>query len=399
MNWKFWHKASVSPSSDAIRWKRAGNLLIGILGPLSAFSIAILTITSVVGEGTSQAWRVRQQAWTSTLYHSPYIDIDSYKRALLDYHKPQIAVIGTSRAGPFRGSFFTKPFVNLQSTVDSPEVLHRFVASEFLNDARLKHLIIVAELWWFADTPKPDTSKLSQKVTIERKLKSLWSYFTHRTRGKERRQEVLAAIGEGRLTSFMGIHGLVRREGFSAVGSFHYEQIVSGRRVSNDKAFNFSLNALSLGEHRFPFGKQLNETAWANFASVLALLEQRKIEYTVVLAPFAPTVANAMKPERFRHYAALIKRLHEAEIPYSDFTYPSTLGNDDCEYIDGFHGGDVVYARMLSQIVAKHATLRQFVDVEHLKSISETHRGSAAWSRYTSLPEIDFLELGCVRTD
>lgn len=385
-----------SRSPELGTWNRAARLLIVVGGTVSLCFGIVFAGLIAMGEGASDELRVRRQIATQALYHSPFINLHSYKRALKDVHSPEIAVLGTSRAGPFRGAFFNRPFVNFQSIVDSPDQVYRTVEDLFPTGGPLQHLIIVVELWWFADEPKESSSQPVPSASLETRMRNVWRFFRHSKRGAQRRADVWNAVKSGRLLDFLGIHGLVRREGFSSVGSYHYEQIVSGRRESPDQRFAYSLEAAENGEHRFRFGSGLNEPQYARFREVLELLSKRDIDFTLVLAPYAPAVTEKMRGRNFGHYAALLGRFQQDGFQVHDFTFPQqTIGEDDCEYIDGFHGGDVVYARMLAQMARADEKLASHVDMMALNRIEAEGRGLAAWSRFTPEPEIDFLDLGC----
>ncbi len=141
----------------------------------------------------------------------------------------------------------------------------------------------------------------------------------------------------------------------------------------------------------------LNEARFDEFKKALQLLDRIGISHTVILPPFAPSVAARMTTADFPHHALLVDRLKSEGVSVFDFTRPEELGDDDCEYIDGFHGGDVVYARLLAKIADRQPEVAGFVQRSLLDDIGSRTRGSAAWSRRTKLPEIDFLDLGCKR--
>ncbi len=378
-------------------WRISGISIICSLILAGGATLLVVLFLTIIGETPTHEARVRQQHALDALYHSPFLEPVAYKEALLRYHRPEIAVIGTSRAGPFRQPFFSAPFVNLQSTVDSPSELHEFIARNFAGRHRPQHLIIVAELSWFADDPV-DGRRPHQGRSPEEHAVAVHQYLTAHSDSAARLQALTASILRGGGTRFMGLHGHLRREGFSAFGSFHYEQLLTGRRVSIDQGFSFSLGAIQTGEHRFRWGEALNEGRYAQFFEGLDMLDHLGIDYTVILPPFATTVARAMQDSgRFQHWPALVDQLQKDGVPIFDYSLPTRIGEDDCEYIDGFHGGDVVYARLLADVVRRDPRLSRFVDIPTITRISDEYAGSAAWSRRTPEREIDFLDLGCER--
>ena len=117
----------------------------------------------------------------------------------------------------------------------------------------------------------------------------------------------------------------------------------------------------------------------------------------------ASTVTDAMTA-RGKDYAyadrALV-RLAARETRHFDFLEISSMDATDCEFIDGFHAGDVVAARMLKAMVkAQDNGLADFVDGPDIERIIKDFFGHAlADRRYQGADEreIDFLELGCAK--
>lgn len=122
---------------------------------------------------------------------------------------------------------------------------------------------------------------------------------------------------------------------------------------------------------------------------------------TVYMPPLVPAVYKefAAEEELAASISELRERLHASGVTFIDFLDVRGLSPNDCEFIDGIHGGDITNARILLHIddwrrerglpaLARTAELRQMV------------RGNAglAMAREvkTSLkPEVDFLDIGC----
>ena len=82
---------------------------------------------------------------------------------------------------------------------------------------------------------------------------------------------------------------------------------------------------------------------------------------------------------------------------FMDYEY---LGADDCEFVDGFHGGEVVYQRMIASIIGQNpnSALVPHVNIGALlRSIrkSSGHVLTAKSATEYTLAETDFLQIGC----
>ena len=80
-----------------------------------------------------------------------------------------------------------------------------------------------------------------------------------------------------------------------------------------------------------------------------------------------------------------------------DFTDARTFGSSDCEFVDGFHGGEVTYARMLRDMADRWPALLTYVNMEKINATIRDWRGHALVfdPRLTDKPEIDFNNFNC----
>ena len=72
------------------------------------------------------------------------------------------------------------------------------------------------------------------------------------------------------------------------------------------------------------------------------------------------------------------------------------MGGTDCEFVDGFHPGEVADARIL--VALSGTPLGQYLDRAQLSHVLETRAGRASMDERYARPgeaEVDFLKLGC----
>ena len=103
------------------------------------------------------------------------------------------------------------------------------------------------------------------------------------------------------------------------------------------------------------------------------------------------------RPEAYRHLFRLREALLARGIDALDCTDAKAFGSSDCEFVDGFHGGEVTYARILKLLAERHPSLAPCVDRERIAEVLAQWEGFALVPdpRVTSLPEIDFMHFGC----
>ena len=76
---------------------------------------------------------------------------------------------------------------------------------------------------------------------------------------------------------------------------------------------------------------------------------------------------------------------------------PKNIGSFNCEFIDGFHGGDVTYAKILLALATQNKKLTVLLNLNYLSRIISLYHGLAFIpdKQVTLKKEIDFTQLGC----
>ncbi len=102
------------------------------------------------------------------------------------------------------------------------------------------------------------------------------------------------------------------------------------------------------------------------------------------------------KQEKYAYIDELFMTLQNNQIYFFNYHNPAVLKDDDCEFLDGFHGGDVFYARILADMAQKSEILQPYVNIPYLTELIHTHKGRVfSKDSISDLKEQDFLGLGC----
>jgi hypothetical protein len=200
------------------------------------------------------------------------------------------------------------------------------------------------------------------------------------------------------------VAAIIRATGYRADGSRDY-----GRRYAaedptfDDQGFANTLGRLANADGPFEHGDHAETSRFAQFDALLAGLEGEGITPVVILTPLAGRVLAAMggMGEAFGYVAQVRAYLAGLEVESYDFLDPALLGANDCEFVDGFHGGEVVYQRILLAIVEANpaSALAPLLDAAALAAATASP-GRALGpesAREYSAREADFLELGCTK--
>lgn len=327
-------------------------------------------------------------------------DFVDYKLRLYAAVKPEIAVVGSSRVMQFRGSYFRRPFVNVGGTAGNLSVL-RSTIDAMLRIHRPQAVIIGLDFWWFSAgwqkdpfAPEPPTSG-SYVYDLET-LKAPWKWLLE---GKIGWREFFAPLTGAFRDDRFGIMAQRSNDGFASDGSWHYTADVTGRQRPFDYQFGDTLKQVRYGIKAFAPAPVLSEEHLDAFAEIYCRLKSRGIQTYVFIAPLSATVLDAMRERQagYPHLFSLYTALMERGIDVMDFTDPRKFGSSDCEFVDGFHGGEVTYTRILRDLVDRYHALVAYVDVERINRVLKEWKGHATVydERVTTLPEVDFMNLSC----
>lgn len=335
-------------------------------------------------------------------------DFADYKLRLYAAAKPEIIAIGSSRVMQFRGAWFSQSFLNLGGVAGNLGML-RATVDEILALGRPKAMIIGLDFWWFLPQweDNPD-----QKITLGAdtynydldSLKKPWQWLGD---GKISLREFIAPVigifGHGFRTDRYGIMAQQSGNGFGPDGSWYYTAEVTGLKPAPDYHFRDTLQNIRQGSRAFYHARAgQNAPAPAHLEALAELwcrLKSRGIQIFAFIPPLASAVLAEMPPLRYPHLFRLKAALAAHGIDALDFSNARAIGSGDCEFVDGFHGGEVTYARILQRMADHWPPLLAYVHMEKLENIIRDWQGNAFVpdARVTGLPEQDFLGLNCPR--
>lgn len=333
-----------------------------------------------------------------------------YKLELYKNIRPEICAVGSSRVMQFRGAWFNAPFANMGGAAGNLAEL-RFVLEEMLKISPPKGIIIGLDFWWFMPQwEKEPLKKLewrpgSYEYELN-KLKKPWQWLLE---GKISFEDILKPLQGSFKTGFnpnrFGIMAQKYNEGFGPDGSWYNTAEITGKKPPFDYLFHDTLQQIENGIKAF-YRAEKNQAGPSGehvFAllEILAQLKEKNVEFWLFIPPLSQRAHDDLAKNRdfWPHLFNLRKTLQEKGLEVLDFSSPKNLEASDCEFIDGFHGGEIAYARILSRLALENPDLARFVNLEKLHILITDWRGFAMSfnENVTSDPEIDFNHFGCVK--
>ena len=327
-------------------------------------------------------------------------DFVDYKLALYSAVKPDIIVLGSSRVMQFRGKYFTKKFLNIGGTAGNLAVL-RSTIEAMLKVHTPETVLLGLDFWWFTPQWEADPFKEVPPTsgTYTYTFDVLKSPYIWLLEGKLTAGQFFAPLTGGFEKHLYGIMAQKTGDGFATDGSWYYTADVTGQQHPFDYRFQDTLKQVRYGIKAFAAAPGLSIAHVDALAEILCKLQARGVRTYIFIPPLSQTVYDAMC-EREKDYPQLFQLaevLNARGIEVQDYSNPQLIQSTDCEFVDGFHGGDVTYARILRDLADKFPALVQYIDILKLDEDIHSYNGFAMVpdERITKLPEVDFMDFQC----
>jgi len=315
-----------------------------------------------------------------------------YKMMLFDRVQPDVVAIGSSRAMEVRGEFFNDRFVTLGGSVGNLQNLEAVADHLARSVAPPKLALVYVDPWLFNarytdnQAAVPDFPKFVSADMLWGSLKALRHGNWVRNSFK---------------SPNLGIFALLNDEGFARDGSQYYLGTQTGKVSPYDLRFATTFGRISGDHQNFQRNSRADPALVARICSAVATVRKRTPHVVIIAPPFAtPIWARLSSPDYayiedgYAQLAACTKGT-----PFFNFANPASIsGSTDCEFVDGLHGGDVTYARMLSQIGTADPVISHYLRNDFLAVYIEQYKGRAGGTvlaMHPEIKEIDFLGLGC----
>ncbi len=335
---------------------------------------------------------------------------DAYHYKLEGYRQkhPRIVAIGSSRVMQLRERFFAGSFYNLGGAMTSiDEGIHLSDAILALHTPDV--VLLGVDFWWLSESFSPVAQAYKEHPPMERREGPNFydSYFLFKPfawlkEGKITVRDYWRTIADRAERPFcnIGVAALKRRSGFGPDGSYYYTDVVQPSHEHEPRVDFDEIASIEAGSGRFGYEKSVQSLHMQNLLRVIDRFRSHHVEVIVILPPFAPSVVQTLK-DHAEHYgilADLQNRLKAANVFFVDASDHSLLSATDCEFFDGIHGGDVVFARLLLAIDKNRSErgLPPIGATKTLQNIAVFHcRAMAPDLRLIDEPDAGFLSTEC----
>lgn len=362
----------------------------------------ILKYLSFLYENNTYEEIVKRQIKNNSIYGSALNEnYYSYRLQMIREKKPDIIIIGTSRAGLFRQIYFNQSMIAATNGSNTLGETEKFI-QQMLTFHTPKIILLNLDPWWllksFPNYKDASYQELNGKDITQEKINNILKFFVTGKIPLSTRflKENFISNPYSNYDS-LGLRAIDYSDGSFSDGSTFYASSIYGLKTFQDKNFKNTLFRLQKQISPFYYGQNIESDRIEQLEHIQKILKNHNIHVITYIAPIAPTIYETMQnqyKEQYKYLDAVNNYAKEKNI--YNFFNPLSLKTSDCEFYDGFHGGDVTYARMLLKISQNDSFLKKYVNTEKLQEIINTKQGKAfALEHKIGMEEIDFLQIGC----
>lgn len=197
--------------------------------------------------------------------------------------------------------------------------------------------------------------------------------------GKFALPDLAATPGQVRI----GLNARVQLNAFRKDGSYTWASYVADPASPRheDHGFRNTLDRIAKGNRRFEYGEQVSAAALQEVDALLRDCKARGIHVVAFLPPFAHTVLQSMRARSadYGYLAGIMPGLRPIfqrhGFVLEDYSDLAELGATDHETIDGFHGSEKAYLRLVLRLAESDAPLRALL--RDPAGLQERLRGAA----------------------
>ncbi len=175
----------------------------------------------------------------------------------------------------------------------------------------------------------------------------------------------------------IGINAKINQNGFTSDGSYHYGKLINSPSKAQDYNFVNTYDRINHGDRRFQYCDKADTTVIETINSFLHDCHQEGISVIAILPPFAPLVNEKMeKSGKYEYMSQIYGILCPIFDKYDncflyDFSDMRTLAVHNYDFIDGFHGSELIYNIIIKNIINEDKSLSEyFVDSITFDSIN-----------------------------
>jgi len=329
----------------------------------------------------------------------------AYKLELIKNVKPKIVALGSSRVMQFRKEGFNTSFVNAGGGMNHLNEGYKFLENMY-QYFKPEYIMLGLDFWWFNDNfPQPRYFPYHENDGKSIGKNKIYKTLLWLINGKINMSSFSNILLndkkiENQYTNYdsLGFSAISTSDGFRSDGSRFYSKTVFGLKKSPDENFSNTFKRIRDGDSRFQYGNELSKNRVAILYKILELIKNNNTKIIVFIPPIANATYKKMEGYQYGFVDRFRKLVKSLNVENYDYHNLSVITQNDCECVDGFHGGDVVYSRILKNMYDNNSSISKYIEIDNINNSVNLYQGNVLTVNSGNIfknQEVDFLKLGC----
>ncbi len=284
--------------------------------------------------------------------------------------------LGSSRVLSFREQMFDTSFYNAGYTITSINDFIPFFQS--IPEVKYPKYVIIGLDQWMFNQNLDGLDKRSLSQLWENSFNLIPRPFAYIGVWKDLLvgKYNFSLLKTNNSTDKIGLNAIVNNKGFTNDGSMYYgnqiTKLMNNDPTANDYQYSNTLERIKKGKDLFKYGDSVNLNALVELDKLLKFCSENRIQLIAFLPPFADGVYKEIATSgNYGYINDIYLKVKPMFDRYGyeiyDFSTVSSVGSSDTETLDGFHGSELTYQRLLIKILESGSILNRVTDVNRLK--------------------------------
>lgn len=331
---------------------------------------------------------INRQQEDGGLLNLASMTVYQYKKEIYQRRKPEVVALGSSRALQFRQWMFRKPFTNFGGIQIDPSDLYTVYDTVFMEH-KPKLVLLTIDYWSFIsnrdtrnlEIVRPLDRSISTEENPNRVLLPLILLYKKFLTSNQYLDLLFSRVPDQfNSLPLYGIAAITRQHGYSPDGSLNYIGTQMKSLLPQKPRDRFAGKLLQYGDtpNNFPKNMQIDYRDMRLIQRLSNEMQENGIKLLPVIAPLPPLVLEGIhSDEQANQYLNnVIKALQEIVPRTVDLTDMRSHGAGNCEYYDGIHGGEMVYARMVNALTEYlPEIMEQYANTELINQVITEQEG------------------------
>jgi hypothetical protein len=295
-----------------------------------------------------------------------------YKLRELLVRRPAVLAVGTSRVLQIRNFFFKEP----QTFFNGGMVISKIGDLPCLTDewsrANYRPEVIILGVDHFFFNEQWDDLKgkceYNTKVSgLNLLSKSSLDVYASLIDGKIQLKKVMDNYHLYGLTAIMNSAGFRTED-----GSYYYGKVITDFKNGTKVSFEEAETRIKRGTMRLKWGAEVNENAVNILKSFVDYCAKKNIELVMFMPPYPTSVYKRMVDSgKYGYVIKLDSSLSSHNLRVHNFSSLESIGSEDNEAVDGLHGSEVAYLRLIRELCKQEPLLEKYVDQKQFELLNK----------------------------